>query len=612
LSNLPSKYRLFLQTCFNWNPKDRYDSAEEMLSSFKRMLFEKESEASPHPIIDSTPEEKKLPQKVKEFTNSLGMDFVWIEPGAFMMGSPESETERNTNETQHKVILTKGFYLQTTVVTQGQWQAIMGTNIRQQRDTVDPSLELPGEDDLGINNYCSEGDNYPIYYVSWDEAQDFIRRLNRRTNKNYRLPTEAEWEYACRAGSTSRYCFGDSEELLQKYAWYEGNSDERVYKVALKQPNEWGLYDMHGNVDEWCNDYWSGDHPSDYVVDPTGPSGGSGHVLRGGSWRDSGRKCRSARRNRYVPHYRFDHLGFRLATSEPDVSEQKPETSSQIEIESTLKEKESPQLENKFTNSYGMDFVWIEPGTFMMGSPENELGRSENEAQHQVTLTNGFYMQTTVVTQGQWAAVMKNNPVINQGQWSAVLRNRLGAGRAQIGDDYPVVYVRWQDVQKFIRILNIKSFIHNFFSRKRYIYRLPTEAEWEYACRAGSTSRFYFGENEGELDEYVWYNGNRRSIYPHRVAQKKPNAWGLYDMQGNVDEWCCDWYEEYSSDSVVNPLGPICSLNDQRVIRGGSCFSHTHHCRSASRSRTRIFVNEETYTLGFRLVFSKWTRSKPT
>jgi len=225
------------------------------------------------------------------FTNSLGMKFVLMPAGTFMMGSPSDEDGRDDDERRHRVTISQPFYMQTTEVTQGQWRAVMGN---------DPS------------HFNSCGDNCPVEQVSWDDVQAFIRRLNNREGAGrYRLPTEAQWEYACRAGSTTRFCFGDDESRLGDYAWYDRNSGRRTHSVAQKKPNAWGLYDMHGNVWEWCAD-WYDAYPSGHVTDPTGPSSGSDRVYRGGSWLGYARLCRSAIRVNYTPGDRNDFLGFRL------------------------------------------------------------------------------------------------------------------------------------------------------------------------------------------------------------------------------------------------------------------------------------------------------------
>jgi formylglycine-generating enzyme required for sulfatase activity len=228
------------------------------------------------------------PAEMKPFTNSIGMTFVLIPAGSFQMGSPVGEEDRNQDEQQHKVTISKPFYLQTTEVTQGQWQKVMENN---------PS-----------SNRCKD---CPVENVSWDDAQKFIRKLNRMENTDkYRLPIEAEWEYACRAGSNSRFCFGDAEAGLKKYAWYTKNAGDKTHPVGQLKPNSWGLYDMHGNVWEWCQD-WFGPYAAKQVTDPRGPDSGTLRVLRGGSWYSW--DLRSARRDLGRPGYSDGFIGFRVA-----------------------------------------------------------------------------------------------------------------------------------------------------------------------------------------------------------------------------------------------------------------------------------------------------------
>jgi formylglycine-generating enzyme required for sulfatase activity len=232
----------------------------------------------------------------KELTNSIGMKFRLIEPGTFMMGSPESEAGRGSNERQHQVTLTQPFYMGIYPVTQSEYQQIMGSN---------PSR--------------FKGERHPVEKVSWEDATEFIKKLNglleeRTAGRFYRLPTESEWEYACRAGSSTAYCCGDGEARLGEYAWYYGNSGRKTHPVGQKAANAWGFYDMHGNVWEWCSD-WYGDYPSGSVMDPTGASTGSFRVYRGGCWYFVAAYCRSAFRNGLGPSFRYDFLGFRLALS---------------------------------------------------------------------------------------------------------------------------------------------------------------------------------------------------------------------------------------------------------------------------------------------------------
>ena len=221
--------------------------------------------------------------------NSVGMKFMYIPPGTFVMGSPSDELGRHSDEKQHKVTLTRGFYMQTTEVTQAQWKAVMGDN---------PS-------------YFKE-DGLPVERVSWDAAYEFIQKLNKmEATDRYRLPTEAEWEYACRSRSKTAFCFGNDEKGLGAFAWYSGSSLKKTSYIGKKKPNAWGLYDMYGNVWEWCHD-WFGRYPSASVTDPKGPPQGQNRVFRGGSWFDAGRYCRSAFRYRSAPGFKYHHLGFRV------------------------------------------------------------------------------------------------------------------------------------------------------------------------------------------------------------------------------------------------------------------------------------------------------------
>ena len=232
--------------------------------------------------------------------NSVGMVLVPIPAGEFLMGSPETERGRRGTELQHQVTLTKPFLLGVHEVTQGQWQAVMGTT------------PWKGEE------YVKEGDDYPATYVSWHDAVEFSRKLSEKEGLEYRLPTDAEWEYACRAGTTTAYSFGDDDSELGEYAWYMENSEvagqKYAHTVGQKKPNPWGLYDMHGNVWEWCSD-WHGDYSSGSVTDPAGPSSGATRVECGGSWHRGAGNCRSASHGRGLPSFRYDNLGFRVALS---------------------------------------------------------------------------------------------------------------------------------------------------------------------------------------------------------------------------------------------------------------------------------------------------------
>jgi formylglycine-generating enzyme required for sulfatase activity len=221
----------------------------------------------------------------------LGLNLVWIEPGAFLMGSADGdEDERPVT----RVKFTRGFWLGRTALTRAQWADMLENN---------PS-------------YCKDaGKDAPVAYVTWNEAMAFCKELTEREQAaghlpagyRFTLPTEAQWEYACRAGTTEPYA-GD----LDAMAWYYENSNGTPHPVGTKQPNAWGLYDMHGNISEWCFD-WYGSYPGGVVTDPMGPASGSNHVRRGGCWAIIAECCRSAARDRSSSDGCTRHLGFRLA-----------------------------------------------------------------------------------------------------------------------------------------------------------------------------------------------------------------------------------------------------------------------------------------------------------
>ena len=256
---------------------------------------------------------KQQGQKAGETRNDNGfkMTLVWCPSGNFTMGSPKSENDREHDEDQVQVRLTKGFWLGQTEITQGQWKTIMGTTPWKGVDHV------------------KEGSNYPATYVSWEDATAFCKKLTEQERKagrlpedwEYTLPTEAQWEYACRAGTTTAYSFGNNDSKIGDYAWYgwnvgDGNTKEEQYAhaVGTKRPNPWGLSDMHGNVYEWCRDWYADKHPGGRDPEVTAEGSSSSRVIRGGSWVSFSRYCRSADRDWYIPsNHREVFLGFRVA-----------------------------------------------------------------------------------------------------------------------------------------------------------------------------------------------------------------------------------------------------------------------------------------------------------
>jgi len=294
----------------------------------KEIAVQKERESQEKERKRLVQEEERRRQEEKQkkpLINRLGMKFVYIPPGTFMMGSPPDEPDRRDDETQHKVTLNKGFYMQTTEVTQGQWKAVMGNN---------PSY------------FQNCGDGCPVEQVSWNDVQNFIKKLNKKEGADiYRLPTEAEWEYAARAGSNTAIYTGDIKILgsynasaLDPIAWYGGNSCAEyiggydcsgwqtkqypcqkcgTHPVGKKEPNDFGLYDMLGNVWEWCQD-WYGDYSSAVVNDPTGSRSGTYRVLRGGGWHNYAQFCLSASRHLNLPDPQHGSFGFRIVRSLSD------------------------------------------------------------------------------------------------------------------------------------------------------------------------------------------------------------------------------------------------------------------------------------------------------
>jgi len=228
------------------------------------------------------------PEKIEvvDLGKDVKLEMVLILAGEFKMGLPTTEVGYE-DKTQHKVTLTKPFYMGKYEVTQGQWESVIGNN---------PSY--------------FKGAKLPVTDVSWDDCQDFIKKLNEKTNGDYRLPTEAEWEYACRAGTSTAYSFGDI--TTPKDANYKDSKIGKPVAVGSYKPNAFGLYDMHGNVWEWCED-WKVDYPKEAVIDPKGPATGETRAYRGGSFFFTVPYARSSTRFYYTPSFQFNYVGFRLA-----------------------------------------------------------------------------------------------------------------------------------------------------------------------------------------------------------------------------------------------------------------------------------------------------------
>jgi len=549
-----------------------------------------------------------------EMANSIGMKLVLIPPGEFEMGSPKELIEEGLKAggddqwykdhlpgegPQHRVRITKPFYLGTYLVMQGEYQRVMGVNPSEFSATGKEKDKVAGQDTK----------RFPVENVSWDEAVEFCRKLSempeeKAAGRVYRLPSEAQWEYACRAGGTGRYSFSSGrsgtpkeyeEHELSNYDWFGDNAGGMPHRVGLKRASGWGLYDMQGNVWEWCQDWYDRFYYANSPMDdPAGPLDGSNRVQRGGSWFTSAGRCRPAYRLIVEPGGRYYDLGFRVSLvlpGKPEASEtQHPAPSREHPVPGTRQAGPPPAVAPfdtqqarkhqeswagylgvpvEMTNPVGMKLVLIPPGEFTMG---------EGGDAHKVTITKAFYLGKYELTQEEWEAVM----------------GKAGNASEFKGPRNPVESVSWGDCQLFLEKLNEK------LGDARGSYRLPTEAQWEYACRAGSTGEWCFGDSEFGLDDYGWYEKNSEKK-THPVGEKKPNAWGLFDMHGNVWEWCADWFREdyYKTSPQNDPPGPSTPFGSFRVRRGGSWFNDAGNCRSADRHNLSPGIRS--HDLGFRV-----------
>jgi len=265
------------------------EPSKEELDDILRQYGLEPSVADPRETLERLQRQQAIvgPLRRRQQVNSIGMQFKLIAAGKFIMGEGDQA---------HEVTQTKPFKIGVHEVTQAQYEQVMGVN---------PSK--------------FKGANNPVETVTWDDAVDFCRKLSelpaeKEAGHVYRLPTEAEWEYACRAGTTTNFGFGDDDSNLDDYAWFRENSAEKTHPVGGKKPNAWGLYGMHGNVGEWCQD-WKEDYPEDAVTDPTGPASGLYRVIRGGSYLKPAGICRSASRGWYSPSSRYFISGVRVSLS---------------------------------------------------------------------------------------------------------------------------------------------------------------------------------------------------------------------------------------------------------------------------------------------------------
>jgi eukaryotic-like serine/threonine-protein kinase len=508
-----------------------------------------------------------------EFTNGSGMSFRLIPPGEFTMGSTQVEIEATWASSRfsddqslhnaissegpaHRVVLSKPFYLGVTEVTRRQFKIVTG------KDWATDKLEI------------ADAEQLPVEGLSWNDTADFCSRLSTmdnlkpyyrlmneyvemQTGNGYRLPREAEWEFACRAGTTTRFWFGDDPKGHNGREWLRPSSGNRARPVGSVSANPFGLSDMHGNVREWCQDGWN---PEFYLtfkdrtaVDPLSkPQGNHEHMVRGGSWAsDPAVDARAPARRSAIPRMPSPRTGFRVALSVESARQMldnRPHTPREVNTASQIPS--------------GIEFVRIPKGKSWLGGSRDTPGDKE------VEIPADFYLGKYEITQEQWEGVMGENP----SQFSR--KGKLKDLVADVPDAdlkrFPVENVSWEECQAFLAKLNRTDKVPG------WVYRLPTETEWEYACRGGpmadraqSAFDYYFAKPGNTLDP-MKANAFKTRNRPCPVGTYEANPLGLYDMHGNVAEFCVDFVKALDGKFQAR--------------RGGHWFADPDECRAVSRS----------------------------
>jgi len=543
-----------------------------------------------------------------------GVEFqlVTVPSGSFIMGSNSHDGDERP---AHKVNIDYSVEIGKTEVTVAQFRAFVeASGYEKQGWTRDRRCS----DHMGTveNRPCQnprfeQTESHPISRVTFYDAKEFCKWLSQQTGEDFRLPTEAEWEYVCRAGTTGDYA-GDIEQM----AWFNTTSDGLPHPVAQKKPNLWGLYDMHGNVREWCEDiyYWNYKNaPADgsAALTPDVPADvASRRAQRGGCCCSPKESCRSSSRYGAYRFFRQCTTGFRIVrcvkpaitgTSPPALAAKKTRKYSSTDAA-------HPARLKLTVGDIDFNLVRIDPGTFIMGSKHNYVDRYKwtyELPQHEVTIDYSYYMGSTEVTLEQFCLFVAETGYVTDAEkegWIFNADNEKGwydiicqdwrfPGFVQTENE-PVTHIGWYDAIAFCQWLSEKT--------GRDV-RLPTEAEWEYACRAGTT-----GDYAGNLGEMAWCHWTTDTLYrTHPVAQKKPNPWGLYDMHGNVWEWVQDMWHPGLEGAPTDGSARLESSYRQNhgITRGGSSYNPPWLLRSYIRMRTplccRIHFNN-----GFRIAMS--------
>ncbi len=616
-----------------------------------------------------------------EYTNSIGMKFVLIPPGEFTMGSTPEEIEEalqavgdnkqfqegiKSEGPRHKVVLTQPTYLGIHEVTQADYEKVMGKNPAHFARTGQGQATVAG----------METSNFPVENVNWYEAIEFCAKLSEQEQlkpfyfragdtvtpldgTGYRLPTEAEWEFGCRAGTTTKRWIGDQDEQLAQAGWFIANSGNRPHAVGELKANPFGLYDVHGNVWEWVQDGWEPTYYAQFQAKPAiNPnshfSASTQRVFRGGRSRGPASCSSASHRHADNPMFRSPDLGYRVLLTVDGVKAANSQLPSPAKAPLDAQQARAHQeawakhlgTKVETPNSVGATMILIPPGEFLMGSSPEQVAAAKKMAedeqmfsgdyywtrhreempQHGVTITRPFWMGRTEVTVGQFRRFVESSKYVTDAE-------KYGAGNTEkkaldekvkdadkglnwkspgypTSDETPVTQVSWNDACAYCNWLSEQEQRTPWYqsagqgawkiAAQADGYRLPSEAEWEYACRAGTTTQFSFGDEASRLGEYAWYMKNFTDK-AQPVALKLPNPFGLYDLHGNAWEWCQDLFnrEWYAKSSPRDPLATS-STDTDHMVRGGYWTYAAAYCRSAYRGSSPPSHRSKLH--GFRIV----------
>jgi formylglycine-generating enzyme required for sulfatase activity len=541
---------------------------------------------------------------------NVAFEFVRVPAGRFLMGSSRGHGDERP---VHEVVIACDFRIGATEVTVRQFRAfIEATGYRTTAERQGGAWHFPSRGETRWTRKCdwrhpgfAQTDDHPVVCISYLDATEFCHWLSAASGLPIRLPSEAQWEYACRAGAA-----GTGAGAIEPLAWFDATSEQQTHPVADKASNAWGLYDMQGNASEWCKDIYRWHYfgaPCDGSADlrPAVPVlAATRRTLRGGSWCTPRTSCRCSYRCPVHQALRGSDTGFRIVCSrehgEPDGSSRTPATRGPYP---SPPGGTAPPALALTVKGLTFDFVRIDPGTFTMGSRHRYVDSynwTYEMPTHSVRIEHPYYLGVTEVTVEQFGRFVGETDYVTDAEkqgWAyaagtepwhyEVLADWRFPGFIQ-DEREPVTHIGWYDAVAFCQWLSEETGCN---------IRLPSEAEWEYACRAGTT-----GEYAGRLEQMGWYMWNSETR-THPVAHKKPNAWGLHDMHGNVWEWVQDMWHTDCNDAPTDGSAWLdtSETDPHGVTRGGSFGNPAWLCRSYIRMRTPLGSMVH-YNNGFRLV----------